>query len=158
MSHSLKSTFARERPNAFADSLTEHFRTARYVFLTAAPLGILVGLAIAAYDWAVNELLWKTFTVHCSPMVLCLLPMAAMVLAGAIMSIFRVKSSSMADEVVRAYHRPDQQIDYKSALPKLGPRWPPWDLAGAPAWRARANGWAGPSHPTCKARSTRIRV
>jgi CIC family chloride channel protein len=120
MSHSLKSTFARERPNAFADSLTEHFRTARYVFLTAAPLGILVGLAIAAYDWAVNELLWKTFTVHCSPMVLCLLPMAAMVLAGAIMSIFRVKSSSMADEVVRAYHRPDQQIDYKSALPKLG--------------------------------------
>ena len=119
MSRSLKSVLVRERPNAFADNLTEHFQTARHVFLVAAPFGILVGAAIAAYDYAVNELLWKTFTVHCSPAVLCLMPIVAMVLTGVLLSLFRVKSSSMADEVVRAYHRPDQQIDYKSAVPKL---------------------------------------
>ena len=119
MSRSLKSWIVRERPNAFADNLTEHFRTARHVFLVAAPFGVIVGAAIAGYDYLVNELLWKQFTTHLSPTLLCLMPIAAMVLTGLIMSLFRVKSSSMADEVVRAYHRPDQQIDYKSAVPKL---------------------------------------
>jgi CIC family chloride channel protein len=119
MSRSLKSWIVRERPNAFADNLTEHFRTARHVFLVAAPFGVIVGAAIAGYDYLVNELLWKQFTTHLSPELLCLMPIAAMVLTGLIMSLFRVKSSSMADEVVRAYHRPDQQIDYKAAVPKL---------------------------------------
>jgi CIC family chloride channel protein len=119
MSRSLNSVLVRERPNAFAENLTEHFQTARRVFLVAAPFGIIVGAATAAYDYAVNELLWKTFTIHCSPAVLCLMPIVAMVLTGVLLSLFRVKSSSMADEVVRAYHRPDQQIDYKSAVPKL---------------------------------------
>ena len=119
MSRSLKSWIVRERPNAFANNLTEHFRTARHVFLVAAPFGVIVGAAIAGYDYMVNELLWKQFTTALSPALLCLMPIAAMVLTGLIMSLFRVKSSSMADEVVRAYHRPDQQIDYKAAVPKL---------------------------------------
>jgi len=119
MSRSLKSMISRERPNAFADNLTAHFRTARHVFLVAAPFGVIVGAAIAGYDYVVNDLLWKSCTEHFSPIILCLLPIVAMVLTGTIMSIFRVKSSSMADEVVRAYHRPDQQIDFKVALPKL---------------------------------------
>lgn len=119
MFRSLKSWIFCERPNAFADNLTGHFRTARHVFLVAAPFGVIVGTAIAGYDYLVNELLWKRFTTSLSPAMLCLLPIAAMVLTGMIMSLFRVKSSSMADEVVRAYHRPDQQIDYKAAIPKL---------------------------------------
>ncbi len=119
MSRSLRFLFGQKRSDAFADTLTAQFRTARYVFLVAAPFGILVGAAIAGYDYVVNELLWKSFTTRYSPEILCLLPIAAMTLTGIIMSVFRVKSSSMADEVVRAYHRPDQQIDYKAALPKL---------------------------------------
>lgn len=119
MSRSLKAMVERERPNAFGNSLTEHFQTARYVFLVAAPFGIIVGAAIAGYDFLVNEVLWKSFSMRFSPTILCLFPIAAMILTGLIMSLFRVKSSSMADEVVRAYHRPDQQIDYKAAVPKL---------------------------------------
>jgi CIC family chloride channel protein len=119
MIRSPKFLLARERPNGFADNLTEHFRTARHVFLVAAPFGVIVGAAIAGYDYVVNELLWKSCTEHLSPMMLCLSPIAAMLLTGVIMSLFRVKSSSMADEVVRAYHLPDQQIDYKAAWPKL---------------------------------------
>lgn len=119
MFRSPKPFFSQERPNAFADNLTEHFRTARHVFLVAAPFGVIVGAAIAGYDYVVNKLLWNSFVTHLSSTILCLLPIAAMVLTGAIMSLFRVKSSSMADEVVRAYHRPDQQIDYRASIPKL---------------------------------------
>jgi hypothetical protein len=86
MSRSLESIVVRERPNAFANSLSEHFRTARYVFLVAAPFGILVGAAIAGYDFVVNELLWKSFNLHFSPQVLCLFPILAMVLTGVSMS------------------------------------------------------------------------
>ena len=142
MSRSLKSILTRERPNALADNLSEHFQTARRVFLVAAPFGILVGAAIAAYDYAVNELLWKTFTVHCSPDVLCVLPIVAMGLTGLILSLFRVKSSSMADEVVRAYHRPDQQIDYKSAVPKLAASLATMGF-GASAGMEGASKWLG---------------
>lgn len=138
----LKNIIPRERPNAFANNLTEHFHTARRVFLVAAPFGILVGAAIAAYDYAVNELLWQTFSIHLSPALLCLMPIAAMTLTGIIMSLFRVKSSSMADEVVRAYHRPDQQIDYKSAVPKLAASLATMGF-GASAGMEGASKWLG---------------
>ncbi len=97
----------------------ENFVLARHVFLVAAPVGVLVGAAIAAYDYLVNVVLWERFLHTFSPTVLCLLPIAGMFLAGLILSAFRVPSSSMADEVVRAYHRPEAGIDYASAIPKL---------------------------------------
>ena len=142
MARWVKSILPGERPNAFAANLAEHFHMARRVFLVAAPFGVLVGAAIAAYDWAVNDLLWKTFSDRLSPMVLCLMPIAAMVLTGVIMSLFRVKSSSMADEVVRAYHRPDQQIDYKAAIPKLGASMATMGF-GASAGMEGASKWLG---------------
>lgn len=89
------------------------------MFLVAAPMGVVVGLAIAGYDYVVNELLWSSLLHHFAPLVLCLMPIVALTLTGVILSLFQVKSSSMADEVVRAYHRPDQTIDYRAAVPKL---------------------------------------
>ena len=82
-------------------------------------MGILVGAAVAAYDFVVNALLWEHFSHWLSPVQLSLLPIAGMVLTGLILSIFRVPSSSMADEVVRAYHRPETGIAFDSAFPKL---------------------------------------
>jgi CIC family chloride channel protein len=119
MSRSIGSLLPRQRPTRLAESLNEHFETARYVFAVAAPLGIVVGCAIAGYDYVVNDLLWATLSHHLTSRELCLMPIVALTLTGAILSLFRVKSSSMADEVVRAYHRPDQTIDYKAAIPKL---------------------------------------
>lgn len=119
MSRSVGSILLRQRPSRLAESLNEHFDTARYVFMVAAPLGILVGTAIAGYDYVVNELLWSSLSRHLAPLTLCFMPIVALTLTGVILSLFRVKSSSMADEVVRAYHRPDQTIDYKAAVPKL---------------------------------------
>jgi CIC family chloride channel protein len=111
--------FANERPNRLSKNLSEHFRIARHVFLVAAPVGALVGVAIAGYDYVVNVLLWERFTHRFSPLTLCLLPIIGMLLTGLILAVFKVKSSSMADEVVLAYHRPETGIDYRSAVPKF---------------------------------------
>jgi CIC family chloride channel protein len=108
-----------QRPTALSENLSEHFRIARHVLLVVAPMGILVGAAVAAYDFVVNALLWEHFSHWLSPVQLSLLPIAGMVLTGLILSIFRVPSSSMADEVVRAYHRPETGIAFDSAFPKL---------------------------------------
>jgi CIC family chloride channel protein len=102
-----------------ANNLTENFRIARHVFLVAAPVGVVVGAAIAGYDFVVNALLWEHFSHWLTPWQLCFVPIAGMILTGLILTIFRVPSSSMADEVVRAYHSPDAGIAFDSALPKL---------------------------------------
>jgi CIC family chloride channel protein len=107
------------RPTTLGHNLTEHFRIARHVFLVAAPVGVVVGLAVAAYDYLVNALLWDRLSAHVSAPELLLLPILGMALTGAILALFNVKSSSMADEVVRAYHRPQAGIDYRAAVPKL---------------------------------------
>lgn len=138
----LESIFGGEQRRPFAERLTEHFEVARSVFLVAAPMGALVGLAIAGYDYVVNELLWKNCTAWLAPQWLCLMPIVAMTLTGVILSVFRVKTSSMADEVVRAYHRADQQIDYKTALPKLTASVATMGL-GASAGMEGASKWLG---------------
>ncbi len=92
---------------------------ARHVFLVAAPVGAMVGAAVAGYDYVVNVLLWERFSTTLPPLALCLLPVAGMFLTGLVLQLFRVKSSSMADEVVRAYHKPGAGIEYGTAVPKL---------------------------------------
>ncbi|MGC4083714.1 MAG: chloride channel protein [Vicinamibacterales bacterium] len=92
---------------------------ARHVFLVAAPVGALVGTAVAGYDYVVNVLLWERLTHTFSVNVLSLLPIVAMVLTGVILELFRVTSSSMADEVVMAYHQRGSGIPYGTAIPKL---------------------------------------
>ena len=89
------------------------------MFLVAAPVGAFVGLAIAGYDYIVNVVLWEHFSKALSPTLLCLMPIAGMLLTGCILAVCRVTSSSMADEVVLAYHQPDAGIAYGAALPKL---------------------------------------
>ncbi len=115
----VRSALSSERPTRSMQNLSEHFRIARHVFLVAAPVGAIVGAAIAGYDYIVNVLLWEQFTHRFSPLVLCLLPIVGMLITGLILTLFRVKSSSMADEVVLAYHRPETGIDYGSAIPKF---------------------------------------
>ncbi len=113
------SILASERPTRLTQNLSEHFRIARHVFLVAAPVGVLVGLAIAGYDYVVNVLLWNRFTHRFSSLTLCFLPIIGMFLTGLILSLFKVKTSAMADEVVLAYHRPEKGINYASAIPKF---------------------------------------
>jgi chloride channel protein, CIC family len=109
-----------QRPTPLGKSLSKNFHIARHVFLVAAPIGILVGAAVAGYDFIVNTLLWDRFSSHLNPVVMSLLPIIGMALTGMILSVFRVTSSSMADEVVLAYHRPEAGMNYRQAVPKLG--------------------------------------
>ena len=109
-----------QRSTPLGKNLSKNFHIARHVFLVAAPIGIVVGAAVAGYDYVVNGLLWGPFSSRLNPIALSLLPIIGMALTGAILAIFRVTSSSMADEVVLAYHRPEAGINYRQALPKLG--------------------------------------
>ena len=96
-----------------------HFDTARHVFLVAVPIGLLVGSAVAAYEYVVNTFLWDRFVTVLTPVQLSFLPIFGMLFTGLILKCFRVSTTSMADEVVFAYHSPEVGIHYPSAIPKL---------------------------------------
>ena len=99
-------------------SIAESLASARYLLIVAMPLGALIGLAIAGYDWVINEALWKRVGEQALWMQIAS-PLVAMVLAGLILQAFRVRSSAMADEVVQAYHDPDAGIPTEAAAGKL---------------------------------------
>ena len=144
MSSTLRAVPKSQRPTSFSTNLDEHFRVARHVFLVAAPIGVVVGAAIAGYDFVVNALLWEHFSRWLSPSQLSLLPIAGMVLTGLILAIFRVPSSSMADEVVLAYHRPESGVAFQAAIPKLAASVATMGF-GASAGMEGASKWLGGS-------------
>ncbi len=95
-------------------SLGESLAAARHMLLVAAPMGALVGIAIAGYDWIVNELLWARVREHALPVQMAA-PFFGLLLAGLLLRLFRVPSSSMADEVVKAYHAPGEGMPARTA-------------------------------------------
>ena len=96
-----------------------NLKTAMHVAFVGVPVGIVVGAAIAAYDYVVNALLWDHFSDFFSTEILCLLPIVGMLLTGLILKTFKISSPSMADEIVKAYHDPANGLDYKRVAPKL---------------------------------------
>ncbi|HXJ21239.1 MAG TPA: chloride channel protein [Polyangia bacterium] len=104
-------------------------------------MGILVGVAIGAYDWVINELLWSHVT-RCRLVVQMWAPLAAMVAAGLLLRLFRVPSSSMADEVVNAYHQREAAMPAKTAWGKLVASVATMGL-GASAGMEGASKWLG---------------
>ncbi|MBK9519921.1 MAG: chloride channel protein [Anaeromyxobacter sp.] len=88
------------------------------MLLVAAPLGALVGVAIAGYDFAVNEVLWRR--VSAAPLAVRLVaPLLGLTLTGLLLRLFRTPSPAMADEVVRAYHEPGEGMPTGTAPGKL---------------------------------------
>ena len=107
-----------ESLSPLGNSVAESLALARHMVLVAAPVGLLVGVAIAAYDWTVNELLWKHVTAH-SVTLQILSPFVGLLLTGIALRLFRTPSPSMADEVVRAYHEPGEGMPTGTAPGKL---------------------------------------
>jgi chloride channel protein, CIC family len=122
-------------------SLSESVRTARYLVLVIAPVGAAVGAAIAAYDWVVNELLWRHIS-ECTAPIPILAPAVGMFLTGCLLQAFRVRSSSMADEVVSAYHDPDVKMPLDKAVAKLAASCTTMGF-GASAGMEGASKWLG---------------
>ncbi len=117
-------------------------KLAFHVLFVAAPMGVIVGLGIAVYDYLVNTFLWGRFVNTFSPEFLCLIPTVGMFLTGLVMYCFRVPSPSMADEVVKAYHGKEGGIDYKTAFPKLAASLTTMGF-GASAGMEGASKWLG---------------
>jgi len=111
-----KAIFGRRLPNF---NIADHWGLGLQLLMVSAPMGMVVGAAIAGYDWIVNTLIWERLSEHLSPGVLCLMPVVAMMLTYAIVALGRVVYTSMADEVVRAYHSPKHGLDYRRAGAKL---------------------------------------
>ena len=107
-------------PLRYLPLLGSRFTTAFHLAFVAMPVGALVGCAIAGYDYIVNAVLWDHFVTRLSPELLCILPIAGMIITGLILRLFRVQSPAMADDIVRAYHHPAEGLDYASVVPKLG--------------------------------------
>jgi CIC family chloride channel protein len=98
-------------------SLGENLSVGRHMLLVAAPLGALVGLAVAAYDYLVNQLLWPH--VLAQPVAFQVVaPSLGLLLTGLLLKLFRTPSSAMAD-VVRAYHEPGEGMPTGTAPGKL---------------------------------------
>jgi len=122
-------------------SLGENLAVGRHLFLVAAPVGALVGLAIAAYDWIVNEVLWRRVTAQ--PLAVQLAaPFAGLLLTGLILRVFRTPTSAMADEVVRAYHEPGEGMPTGTAPGKLAASIATMGLGGS-AGMEGASKWLG---------------
>lgn len=122
-------------------SIGESLALGRHLVLVAAPLGLLVGLAIAGYDWVVNELLWKNVAARPLPVQLAA-PFFALLLAGVLLRAFRVPSPSMADEVVKAYHAPGQGMPTRTAAGKFAASVATMGLGGS-AGMEGASKWVG---------------
>lgn len=121
--------------------LQEGLALARHMLLVAAPLGALVGLAIAGYDWIVNELLWSRIAAR--PLAVQLLaPLGGLLLTGLLLRAFRTPSSAMADEVVRAYHEPGEGMPTGTAPGKLAASIATMGLGGS-AGMEGASKWLG---------------
>jgi len=129
------------RLSPLGGSVSESLDVGRQMLLVAAPVGALVGLAIAAYDWIVNEHLWKRISGH-SVALQILAPIAGLFLTGAILRLFRTPSSSMADEVVRAYHEPGEGMPTGTAPGKLVASLATLGLGGS-AGMEGASKWVG---------------
>ena len=123
------------------NSVSESFAVGRHMLLVAAPVGMLVGMAIAAYDWAVNEVLWKRIAEH-SQALQIVAPFFGLLLTGVLLRLFRTPSSSMADEVVRAYHEPGEGMPTGSAPGKLAASLATMGLGGS-AGMEGASKWLG---------------
>jgi len=123
------------------NSISEGFALGRHVLLVAAPVGMLIGLAIAAYDWAVNEVLWKRITEH-SQALQIVAPFFGLLITGILLRLFRTPSSSMADEVVRAYHEPGEGMPTGTAPGKLAASLATMGLGGS-AGMEGASKWLG---------------
>lgn len=93
-------------------------RTSKAAIFNGVTIGIVVGLIIAGYDWLVTDA--SIANVRALPLsIQGSVPLLSMLLTGLIVSIFKIKRTSMADEIVFAYHTDVNNIETDKVLPKL---------------------------------------
>jgi len=93
-------------------------RTSKAAIINGILIGLIVGLIISFYDWAITDFCVKNF--KSLPVEwLGLLPLIGMLLTGSVIKFFRIKRTSMADEIVFAYHTDVNNIETEKTVPKL---------------------------------------
>jgi len=93
-------------------------RTSKAAIVNGIFIGLIVGLIISFYDWIITDLMTKNFR-QLPQSWLGLLPLLGMILTGLMIKFFRIKRTSMADEIVFAYHTDVNNIETEKSVPKL---------------------------------------
>lgn len=103
-------------------------------------IGTAVGCVISIYDWLISEIIINVKSIP--PSLVGLLPIAGMMFTGLIVHLFKIKRTSMADEIVYAYHSDVSNIELSKTVPKLIASVGTLSL-GASAGLEGASKWAG---------------
>lgn len=93
-------------------------RTSKAAIVNGICIGLFVGALIAFYDWIVTDIAINNFK-NIPPYLLGSLPLVGMILTGLIVKLFRIKRTSMADEIVYAYHSDVNNIETNKFVPKM---------------------------------------
>ena len=94
-------------------------RTSKAAIANGILIGALVGFTIALYDWTLTELLVANFKQNIPNRLLGILPFVGMMFTGLIVKYFYVKRTSLADDVVYAFHTEPKNLELKTSIPKL---------------------------------------
>lgn len=92
--------------------------TSKASIVNGVIIGAFVGLSIALYDFIITDFFIKK--AKSLPVIyIGLLPIIGMLLTGLIIKYFDVKRTSMADDVVQAFHTDANNLEIKESIPKL---------------------------------------
>lgn len=103
--------------NYFNESV-QGIRTSKSAIVNGILIGAFVGLSIALYDWIVTTLLITNFKLKVPNQYLGLFPFVGMMLTGFIVKIFSIKRTTLADDVVHAFHTEPKNLELKTSIPK----------------------------------------
>ncbi len=91
---------------------------AKSSIVTGILIGSVVGLVIALYDYVVSSFI--SFTSINIPLIyIGTLPIIGMMLTALIVHFAKIKRTSMADEIILAYHTSPNEIELQTAVPKI---------------------------------------
>ena len=117
---------------------------ARHLVMVMLPTGAVIGAAIFAYDYLVNRSLWGNLKAVLPPWGLALMPTVGLLLTGLCVRWGRLSTTSMADDVVRAYHSRLGPTSLRVTLAKLAASMATMGF-GAAAGMEGASKWLGAS-------------
>lgn len=104
--------------NSYLNETMSGISTSKATIVNGLIIGAFVGLSIALYDWIVTDLIIKQLKMV--PLIYVgLLPLVGMILTGLIINYFHIKRTSLADDVVHAYHTKANNLEVKESIPKL---------------------------------------
>lgn len=108
--------------NIFNHYISDSFnavRTSKAAIANGIIIGTFVGIMIAFYDWVITDLISFSLKTKIPYLFLGVAPLVGMILTGIIIKKFSVDRTSMADEVIFAFHTSPKNLELRKSIPKF---------------------------------------